>query len=202
MAPRLASSGSHVGRRLDDSEVALVARAQAGARDAFEELVRRHADRLYAVVRRLGLSGEAAEEVTQEAFLRAWRGIGGFKGESQFGTWLYRIGFNEAKRRLARDPARALAGSLDEEGAPEPPDLRQEPHLRVAQGELRTALATAVRALSLRYRAPLILRDIEGLSTADAAAVLGLSEAAFKSRLHRARAAVRDALEGHLDGAP
>lgn len=201
MVPRLARSGSHAGQRLDDSDVALVARAQTGARDAFEELVRRHADRLYAVVRRLGLSGEAAEEVTQEAFLRAWRGIGGFKGEAQFGTWLYRIGFNEAKRRLARDPARALAGSLDDEGAVEPPDLRDEPQLRVAQDELRTALATAVRALPLRYRAPLILRDIEGLATAEAAAILGLSVPAFKSRLHRARAAVRAALEGHLDGA-
>jgi RNA polymerase sigma-70 factor, ECF subfamily len=201
MPPRLAHVGSRVARRLDDPDVALVARALAGARDAFEELVHRHADRLYAVVRRLGLSDEAAEEVTQEAFLRAWRAIGSFRGEAQFGTWLYRIGFNEAKRRLRREPARALLGSLDDEGAVEPPDLREEPHLRVAQGELRTALASAVRGLSLRYRAPLILRDIEGLSTAEAAAILGLSEAAFKSRLHRARAAVRDALEGQVDGA-
>lgn len=201
MAPRLARVGSHAGQRLGDPDVALVARAQAGARDAFEELVHRHAARLYAVLRRLGLSGEAAEEVTQEVFLRAWRGIGGFKGEAQFGTWLYRIGFNEAKRRLRREPARARLGSLDEEGAVEPPDLREEPHLRLAQRETRAALATAVRALPLRYRAPLILRDIEGLSTAEAAAILGLSEAAFKSRLHRARSAVRDALDGHLDGA-
>jgi len=200
MAPRPARVGSLVGR-LDDPDVALVAHAQAGARDAFEELVRRHADRLYAVVRRLGLSDEAATEVTQETFLRAWRGIGAFKGEAQFGTWLYRIGFNEAKRRLRREAARAQPRSLDEEGAVEPPDLRDEPHLRLAHGELRAALATAVRALPLRYRAPLILRDIEGLSTAEASAVLGLSEAAFKSRLHRARAAVRDALEGHVDGA-
>jgi RNA polymerase sigma-70 factor (ECF subfamily) len=202
MPRRLARSASHVGLRLADPDVVLVARAQRGERDAFEELVHRHADGLYAVVRRLGLSGEAAEEVTQEAFLRAWRGIGAFKGEARFGTWLYRIGFNEAKRRLGRESARALPASLDAEGATEPPDLREEPHLRATQAELRAALASSVRALSIRYRAPLILRDIEGLSTAEAAAILGLSEAAFKSRLHRARAAVRDSLEGHVDGAP
>jgi RNA polymerase sigma-70 factor (ECF subfamily) len=201
VTPRLARSGSEISQRLDDPDVALVARARAGEREAFEELVHRHADRLLAVVRQLGLSRDAAEEVTQEAFLRAWRGIGGFKGEAQFSTWLYRIGFNEAKRRLRREPTRMAIASLDDDDASEPPDLSEEPHRRAAQRELAAALAGAVRALSLKYRAPLILRDIEGLSTAEAAAVLGLSEAAFKSRLHRARVAVRDALDGHVPGA-
>lgn len=199
MPPRLARSGSPVGQGLDDPDLTLVDRAKAGERAAFEELVRRHADRLHATVRRLGLTSEAAEEVTQEAFLRAWRGIGAFKGEARFFTWLYRIGLNEAKRRLEREPAPALVHSLDEDGAVEPSDTRDEPHARVAHGELRQALADAVRALSLRYRTPLILRDIEGLSTAEAAAILTLSEAAFKSRLHRARVAVRKAVRDHLE---
>jgi RNA polymerase sigma-70 factor (ECF subfamily) len=199
MVPRLARVGSLAAQRHYDPDVALVARAQAGARDAFEELVHRHADRLCAVVRRLGLSAEAAEEVTQETFLRAWRGIAAFKGEAQFGTWLYRIGFNEAKRRLSREPARVHLCSLDEDGAPEPADLREEPHIRVAQGEARAALASAVRALPLKYRGALILSDIEGLSTAEAAAILGLSEGAFKSRLHRARLAVRDGVREYLE---
>jgi RNA polymerase sigma-70 factor (ECF subfamily) len=202
MPPRLAGSEQRVPRRVDDPDGALVARAQGGDREAFEELVRGHADRLYAVVRRLGLSREAAEEVTQEAFLRAWRGIGAFQGQALFFTWLYRIGVNEAKRRLEREPARSLLSSLDEDRAVEPSDVRDEPHARVTQAELRGALADAVRALPPKYRAPLILRDIENLSTADAAAILGLGEAALKSRLHRARVAMREAMENSHGGEP
>jgi RNA polymerase sigma-70 factor (ECF subfamily) len=93
---------------LEDPDGVLVARAQAGDRAAFEELVRRHSDRLCAMVRRLGLPRAAAEEVTQESFLRAWRGIDGFKGQARFFTWLYRIAVNETKRRLEREPARLL----------------------------------------------------------------------------------------------
>ncbi|MCA1680043.1 MAG: sigma-70 family RNA polymerase sigma factor, partial [Actinobacteria bacterium] len=78
-------------------EQQLIERAQGGDQPAFEELVRRHADRLYAVLLRYLADAEEAEEATQEAFLRAWRGIGDFEGRSQFFTWLYRIGINEAK---------------------------------------------------------------------------------------------------------
>jgi RNA polymerase sigma-70 factor, ECF subfamily len=198
MVPGVARSGLRDRPRADDPDGALVALARAGDREAFEELLRRHADRLCAVARRLGLPWEMAEEVTQETFLRAWRGIGAFKGDARFFTWLYRIGVNEAKRRLEREPPRGLVGSLDEEGAVEPSDLRGEPYARVAGAELRAALERAVRGLPLKDRAPLVLRDIEGLSTADAAAVLGLSEAALKSRLHRARVAVRDAVEDQI----
>ena len=95
MPPRLARSGLHSQLRLEDPDGALVKRAQAGEREAFEELVRRHADHLHRVVRRFGLPSDAAQEVTQEAFLRAWRSIGAFKGEARFFTWLYRIGVND-----------------------------------------------------------------------------------------------------------
>ncbi len=87
-----------------EEEGALVERARGSDRDAFEELVRRHADQLYAVVVRFVADGEEAREVTQEAFLRAWRSIGRFEGRSRFFTWLYRIGINEAKRRATRRP--------------------------------------------------------------------------------------------------
>ena len=202
MPPRPVRSATKVGDRFDDPDGALVLRAQAGDREAFEQLVRRHTDRVYAVARRLGLPSDAAEEVTQEAFLRAWRGIGSFEGQARFFTWLYRIGLNEAKRRLAREPTRPLIRSLDEDGAVDPPDVRDEPYARVTQAELRGAVADAVHGLALKYRMPLVLRDIEGLSTADAAAIVGLSEAAFKSRLHRARAAVREAIEAAFGGEP
>jgi RNA polymerase sigma-70 factor (ECF subfamily) len=176
---------------------ALVARAQAGDRAAFEELVRRHADGLHAVVRRLTRDAHEADEVTQEAFLRAWRGIGGFQGDAQFFTWLYRIGVNEARRRAARSPAARGEVALADPGA-DAPDPAPGPPARAEQADLRAALERAVRDLEPDQRAPLILRDIEGLSTAEAAAILGLREAAFKSRLHRARMRVRAAVEADL----
>ena len=198
MPPRHARTDLEGGAWRDDPDGVLVVRARAGDRAAFEELVRRHADGLYRAVLQFGLRPDAAEEVTQEAFLRAWRSIGAFDGRARFFTWLYRIGINEAKRRLKRERGRWLARSLDEDCGLEPSDSRDEPDARVAVGELRAALTLAVRTLSPKYRAPLILCDIEGLSTADAAAILGLSEAAFKSRLHRARIAVRDAIGDQL----
>lgn len=176
----------------------LVARAQDGDRAAFEALVRRYADRLHAVVLRYVADADEAEEVTQEAFLRAWRGIGRFEGRSQFFTWLYRIGINEAKRRAARRPPAGAVVSLDDDAVGEAPDWSEAPELRAEQSELRRVLEQAVRALPLDYRTPLVLRDIEGLSTREAAAIMDLGEAAFKSRLHRARLSVRRAIDDYF----
>jgi RNA polymerase sigma-70 factor (ECF subfamily) len=178
-------------------ERTLVGRAKGGDRRAFEQLIRMHADHLYAVVSRLCASPQEAEEVTQEAFVRAWRGIGAFDGRSRLFTWLYRIGVNEAKRQAERSEGKPHAVSL-QDAPSEPPDLREAPDLRVENNDLRAALAQAVRDLPLAYRAPLVLRDIEGLSTAEGAEILGLGEAAFKSRLHRARTAIRKALGDRL----
>jgi RNA polymerase sigma factor (sigma-70 family) len=183
-----------------ERESVLVERARGRDRAAFEELVRRHAERLHAVVLRFVGDPEEAREVTQEAFLRAWRGIDRFQGQSRFFTWLYRIGINEAKRRAKRRPP-ASTRSLDDEPVPEAPDWSEAPETRLEQSDLRDALEDAIRALPVEYRAPLILRDIEGLSTAEAAEVMDLGEAAFKSRLHRARLAVRRVLdERFLEG--
>ncbi len=178
---------------------ALVARARAGDLLAFEELVRLYADRLHAIVRRLVDDPHEAEEVTQEAFLRAWRGIATFKGGSQFFTWLYRIGANESNRRMSRHHAPAV--SLDEQLV-ERADTRPGPPRRLEQDDLHHALERAVQGLKPDQRAPLVLRDIEGLSTAEAAAILDVGEAAFKSRLHRARLAVRDAVREYLPEDP
>ena len=179
-------------------EEKLVERSRAGDRASFEELVRRYADRLYAVVLRFVADGEEAEEVTQEAFLRAWRGIGRFEGRSRFFTWLYRIGINEAKRRAERRPPAGTVVSIEEAPIDDAPDWSSAPEPRAEQADLRLALERAVRALPPDYRAPLVLRDVEGLSTRDAAEVMGLGEAAFKSRLHRARLAVRRALDEYF----
>jgi RNA polymerase sigma-70 factor, ECF subfamily len=180
-----------------DPEAALVRRARAGDRAAFEELVRRHADRLYAVVLRFVADAGEAEEVTQETFLRAWRSIERFEGRSRFFTWLYRIGINEAKRRAARRPP-ATVVSLDDEPIPEAPDWSEAPETRLRQNDLRRLLEDAIRELPVEYRATIILRDVEGLSTQEAAEVMELGEAAFKSRLHRARLAVRRALDEYF----
>jgi RNA polymerase sigma-70 factor (ECF subfamily) len=180
-----------------EGEAALVDRARAGDRDAFEELVRRHAERLYAVVLRFVADGEEAQEVTQEAFLRAWRGIERFEGRSRFFTWLYRIGINEAKRRAGRQPPVPVA-SLEDEPVPEAPDWSEAPETRSEQGDLRRVLEQAIRSLPVEYRTTIVLRDVEGLSTREAAEVMDLGEAAFKSRLHRARLAVRRALDEYF----
>jgi len=180
-----------------EPEAALVERAQGGDRAAFEELVRRHADHLYSVVLRFVADRGAAEEVTQEAFLRAWRSIGRFEGRSRFFTWLYRIGINEAKRRAARQPP-ATVVSLDDEPIPEAPDWSEAPETRLRHNDLRRLLEDTIRALPIEYRTPIILRDVEGLTTQEAAEVMDLGEAAFKSRLHRARLAVRRALDEYF----
>jgi len=180
-----------------EPEAALVERAQGGDRAAFEELVRRHADHLYSVVLRFVADRGAAEEVTQEAFLRAWRSIGRFEGRSRFFTWLYRIGINEAKRRAARQPP-ATVVSLDDEPIPEAPDWSEAPETRLRHNDLRRLLEDTIRALPIEYRTPIILRDVEGLTTQEAAEVMDVGEAAFKSRLHRARLAVRRALDEYF----
>ena len=179
-----------------EPEAILVERAKAGDGGAFEELVRRHADRLYAVALRFVADADEAQEVTQEAFLRAWRSIRRFEGRSAFFTWLYRIGINEAKRRAGRRPPVPVA-SLEDEPVPEAPDWSQAPETRSDHRELRSVLERAIRGLPVEYRATIILRDVEGLSTREAAEVMDLGEAAFKSRLHRARLAVRRAVDEH-----
>jgi RNA polymerase sigma-70 factor (ECF subfamily) len=180
------------------AEQTLIERAREGDRAAFEELVRENADRLYAVLLRFVADADEAEEATQEAFLRAWRSIGGFRGGSRFFTWLYRIGINEAKRRVEKRPPAGLIRSLDDEPVPEAPDWSRAPELQAEQDEVRAVLERAVRELPIEYRATIILRDVEGLSTREAAEVMDLGEAAFKSRLHRARLAVRRVLDEYF----
>ncbi len=179
------SGGSEV------SEETLVERAAGGDMPAFEELVMRYADRLFASLRRFGLDDAEAQEVAQETFLRAWRSLPCFQGRSRFFTWLYRIGFNEAQRRLARRPFAGTTLSTDEQLLDALPDDRPGPAERAETDELRVALERALGELPVDLRVPVVLRDIEGLSTAEAAAVLDLGEPAFKSRLHRGRMALR-----------
>ncbi len=181
-------------------EAELVVRARAGDQRAFGELVRLHSDRLFAVVVRFTADPVEAEDVMQEAFTRAWRSIGRFQGRSAFFTWLYRIGINEAKRRAERRPSPGKEIPIDESPLAEAPDWSQAPELKAAHRETARFLEETIRRLPLDYRTPLVLRDVEGLSTREAAEVMELSEAAFKSRLHRARMTVRRKLDEHFAG--
>jgi RNA polymerase sigma-70 factor (ECF subfamily) len=178
----------------------LIRRARAGDEDAFAELVTMHAARVFGALRRFGLGEEEADEVAQEVFLRAWRGLARFEERAQFSTWLYRIAFNEAQRRRSRrvlpraqadpdgeDPIVALA-----EAAEHGPDAQALSH------EFERILDRALAQLPTEWRDAVVLRDVEGLSTAEAADIAGVRQAAFKSRLHRGRLQLRALLEPYL----
>lgn len=183
-----------LGRNAPKTENELVDRAQAGEVAAFEELVGLHAERLFAVVVRLVGDRAEAEEVVQESLLRAWRGIGRFQGRSMFFTWLYRIAVNEANRALEKRSRGGGGVPVDVETVQLPAPPHESPARQAEHNELRAGLDLAISGLAPPYRAALVLRDIEGLSTREAAGIVGVGEAAFKSRLHQARLMVRAAL--------
>ena len=182
------------------SENELIRRARGGDEDAFAELVMIHANRVYGALRRFGLDATEADEVAQEVFLRAWRGLARFEGRAQFSTWLYRIAFNEAQRRLSRRPPPRLEASPDRDdliaALPESPSLG--PEAQTLDHEFEQTLERALEQLPIEWRAAIVLRDIEGLSTQEAAEIVGVGEAAFKSRLHRGRMQLRVLLEPYL----
>jgi RNA polymerase sigma-70 factor (ECF subfamily) len=179
---------------LAETEASLLARAQAGDVAAFERLSSAYADRLFMLLLRLLGDRAEAEDVAQEVMLRAWQGITRFRGQSSYFTWLYRIAVNEANRALekrARHPAGVTLGA-DELQLPAPGTL--DPSRQAENSELRRALVRALADLPPPLRTALVLRDVEGLSTQEAAEIAGVGEAAFKSRLHQARLRVRAAI--------
>ena len=179
---------------LAETEASLLARAQAGDVAAFERLSSAYADRLFMLLLRLLGDRAEAEDVAQEVMLRAWQGITRFRGQSSYFTWLYRIAVNEANRALekrARHPAGVTLGA-DELQLPAPGAL--DPSRQAENSELRRTLGRALADLPPPLRTALVLRDVEGLSTQEAAEIAGVGEAAFKSRLHQARLRVRAAI--------
>jgi RNA polymerase sigma-70 factor, ECF subfamily len=161
---------------------------------AFERLSGAYADRLFMLLLRLLGDRAEAEDVAQEVMLRAWRGISRFRARSSYFTWLYRIAVNEANRALerrARQPAGVSLGpgELDLPGPP-----AQDPSRQAENSELRRALGQALADLPPPLRTAIVLRDVEGLSTQEAAGIAGVGQAAFKSRLHQARLRVRAAV--------
>ncbi len=186
---------------LPSAEHELIRRARAGDQDAFAELVAVHAERVYGALRRFGLDPSDADEVAQEVFVRAWRGLGRFEERAQFSTWLYRIAFNEAQRRLSRRPPARIEPDPDRDdpivSLPESPDLG--PEAQTLGREFEQTLDRALEQLPAPWRVAVVLRDIEGLSTQEAAQIVGVRQAAFKSRLHRGRMQLRALLEPYLE---
>ena len=180
----------------DDAE--LVARARDGDADAFEALVREHTPPLYRLLARMLGNPAAAEDVTQECFVRAWRALPNFRGEAKFSTWLYRIAVNEGSRFLARESRREVLAYDDV--LLEVPDLGRQTAELAEAGELREQLERFIAELPGHYRAAVVLRDIEGFSNEEAAEMLELDLRNFKSRLHRGRMALRRRLEQLAEG--
>jgi RNA polymerase sigma-70 factor, ECF subfamily len=166
-------------------------------RRTFEGLIELHADRVYSVAFRITGSSEEAADAVQDAFLSAYEHREAFRGDSAASTWLYRIAVNAALQRVrARRPTEYLEPAADEDA--EPVDWSEDVPRRVEDAELREMLERGIAHLPVNERAAFVLRDVEGLSTAEAAAVLELTEAALKSRLHRARILLRQLLADYL----
>ena len=189
-------------RRTDD-ETALVAAARGGDASSFETLVTRYERRVYRLAKTLAQNEGDAEEVTQEAFFKAFQHIEDFKGESRFYTWVVRIAINEARMKLRK--RRAGQVSLDDPIATEDgfvpreiEDWRPTPEQTYSQSELGVILSGMILELHPRLRIVFQLRDVESLSTQETANLLRISVSAVKSRLLRARLALREKLNRYM----
>jgi RNA polymerase sigma-70 factor (ECF subfamily) len=179
------------------NEADVLARLRAGEEDAFDLLVKRYGGRMLAVARRLVRDEEEARDAVQDAFLSAFRSMHRFEGGSQLGTWLHRIVVNSALMRLRRRKRRPEC-SIEELLPVFGPDghraLRPEDetsaHEQLERDQLRLLVRQSVEELPDGYREVYLLRDIEELSTEEAAVALGLTPNAVKIRLHRARQAL------------
>ena len=193
----LSTELARLGASLTDSDV--VQRVRAGEKALFEVLVRRHDQRVYRTIRSILRDEGEVEDAMQQAWLQVYLHLGEFAGTAAFSTWLVRIAANEALQRLRR---RSPLTALSEEGEEDTVDTHAEnPEERASSHEAVRLVERAVDELPAHYRSVFMLRDVEGLSTADAASALGIGEEAAKVRLHRARARLRESLTQLIDGA-
>jgi RNA polymerase sigma-70 factor (ECF subfamily) len=178
--------------QLSDEEV--VARVLGGELSLFEVLMRRHNQKLFRVVRSIVQSDTEAEDVVQDAYVRAYTHLGQFEQRSSFATWLTRIAFNEALARKRAQQRLVEIDSIQESDEATMKFLKSNaatPEEDALAGSLSVMLEGAVDSLPESYRSVFMLREIEGMSTAETAECLDLSEEAVKVRLHRGRAILR-----------
>jgi len=176
---------------LDQAE--LVAEAKDGDREAFDELVRQTYGDAYTLAYRLMRNEEDARDVVQEAYLRAYRGLGRFRADARFSTWMYRIVANCASTALSRR-SRSRHDDLPDDAAVADDRPEADPEMMAEATFLRDRVDEALARLPARLRAVVVLRDVYDLPHEAIAAELGISEAAAKVRLHRARRRLREQL--------
>lgn len=191
-APSAAEAGADEGIRVE--EEALVSSAQSGDERAFEQLVERYSPRLRGVLVRVTHDPEAAHDALQDALLRAWQNIDRFQGRSSFFTWVTRIAINEGYRTIRHNEAAAEL-PLDDAVGERIPGWGDRPDEVFESREFLGAIEAALGRLPIEYREAVVLRDVEGLSTSQAAEILDVGERALKSRLHRGRMALRRELD-------
>src|SRR5215471_8143367 len=186
----------------------LVARARAKDFAAFEELLDRYEDKVFRLAYRFVRNETEAQEILQDTFLSIWRKLDTFKGDAQFGSWLYRVAANTALMRLRaqrRHPEVSTeelpAGYLDTFGAlpPTGDNWAKRPDDELQSDELRRHIQSATDALPEIYRTVFLLRDVEGLSPEETAEILDISVPTVKTRLHRARIALRDTITAYFN---
>jgi len=180
------------------SDDQIVRRVREGDLALFELLMRRHNQRVYRTIRSILRDDNESEDVMQDAYVRAYEHLGQFEGRAQFSTWLTRIAVNEAlKRQAARSRSQTLDGGVqdgEDESMAEPVSDAPSPEANASRNELGGLLEDAILALPVAYRSVLMLRELDGMSTAETAQALGLSPANVKVRLHRAHALLRNQL--------
>lgn len=187
----------------DDNEASLVAAAKNGDVSAFEALVTRYERKIFRLAQHITQNNEDAEDVSQEAFLKAFEHLGEFQGNSRFYTWLVRIAVNQALMKLRKRRTKDV--SLDQEIETEENFVPREvedwgpsPEERYSQAELAQILSQVIGELDPLFRLVFQLRDIDELSTEETAEILGISVPAVKSRLLRARLKLRDKLNRYF----
>jgi RNA polymerase sigma-70 factor (ECF subfamily) len=191
------------------SDEELVTRARARDLGAFEQLIDRHQERLYRVAMRLLRNENDAREVLQDALLSAWQNLDSFAGRAQFGSWIYRVTVNAAlmllrtrRRRptvsvedLAPGALDAAIGASHDTGS----DWSKRPDEQLQSGELKEHIEVALDQLPEILRVVFVLRDVEGMSTEETAEILDITIPTVKTRLHRARLALREAISRYFE---
>jgi RNA polymerase sigma-70 factor (ECF subfamily) len=187
---------------LGEPDEALIRRVCAGETACFETLMRRHNERIYRTVRAVLGEDADVEDVMQQAYVSAYQHLAGFEGRARFSTWMTRIAINEAYARLRKRARSEPAPWEDEHAMAEEPEATgPTPEQIAARIEMHALLERAVDTLSPPNRTVFMLRSVEGLTTAETADCLQISEEAVKTRLHRANEALRHWLAAQMGGA-
>ena len=194
--------------RQDELDKDLIARLKRGDEHAMAELAETYSSKIFQLAFRYLRNKEDAEEVTQDVLFKVYRKVGAFRGDAALSSWIYRITFNAAMSRLrtaryqrAQEDRQTMTADGEQTNAPlDVADYSDMADERVLRSQLRRQVLRAILALPAIYRAPVMLRDIHGMSTEEASAVLNVKDQTLKSRLHRGRLILRKQLANFAGG--